>query len=279
MSNVSLCAYRTAHIIASHHSHGWTASLDSDRIAILEQRIAAGATVLDLHTLTEQWMQGDPGITFGLAERTGSGRGRLSWTIDAATGDTTITVHRPCAAWCRWSALTSASRANRLAPKDAETLRAAAGPEPEVGDREVLRITWRGDMLGDRPTPAGFAVEVLDAAAIAARHIDTVALLLQRFGLGGELRSALAANNDLQLDLEAAGWTTDVHRESSTVTLLHWGTVGAMVQLDGDGGRDIQVMRWISDDAIALLVQAAETIGAGPLALSESLQRGRQRSS
>lgn len=254
VSNSALC---TAAGIARVHGHWWYGVYADHRQAV-DAAVAGGISVTDLAALVDSLADpdSDRGVGFGLEHVTASGR--TSWAIDAHTGVATIEVHRPSAAWCRWSMLSK--RAHVTAEDSAEDyalLDAIAGPEPLRGDRVVLRLSV------DVAHPERSCVTVVDGDALCARHVDDIVATLSGWGALLPAQQLAEALPRWARD-RARGLYIEVDPSGLTLSLMRWGSYiahtdvvrgVARLRLEGDAQLD--------DEAAAALLEAAEARGCG----------------
>lgn len=256
---VSSSAFYAAAGLARVHYHYWHGVYAGHR-QVVDAAVAGGISVTDLAKLIDSLggPDADRGVAFGLEHETASGR--TSWAIDAHTGVATVEVHRPSAAWCRWSALHQRARVTcDDSAEDRTLLFGLAGPEPLRGDRVVLRVVVDGNH------PDRSHVVVIESDALAARHVDDIVGTLSRWGAllsAQQLAEALpewVRDRARGLCVEA-----DADETGTTLSLMRWGSYVAHIdivrgaprlRLEGDARLD-------SEGAAALL-EAAEARRCG----------------
>ena len=250
---VSSSAFYAAAGLARVHYHYWY-GVYADHRQVVDAAVAGGIDVADLATLLDSL--GDPdadrGVGFSLDHVTASGR--TSWAINAHTGVATVEVHRPSAAWCRWSALHQRAHVTRDdSAEDHTLLFGLAGPEPLRGDRVVLRVVVDGDH------PERSHVAVVEPDALAARHVDDIVGMLSRWGALLSAQQLAGALPEWVRD-RSRGLCVEADKTGLTLSLMRWGSYVAHIdvvqgvarlRLEGDARLD--------DAGAAALLASAET--------------------
>jgi hypothetical protein len=206
--------------LALAHGHRWATTYLVHNEA-LDAAVSAGITAKGLFDAIVALDPNNDGVDFGLSHVTRSGR--MSWSIDPETGATTIEVHRPSAAWCRWSDI---SRGSRFTSEDSretqDLLGNLAGPEPLRGDRVIIRVHLDPNDVGRD------SVEIVERDAIAARHVDDLVFTLTRTFQTSALRALKASLPEWVRDHERGlVVTADADDEQAGLCLYSWGEVRA----------------------------------------------------